>query len=285
MMATETIDISPADAALQRFTPTDTAIAAMAAEFMPLVIRGIDDAEGAKAVHSARMVVKSHRIQVEKVRKELKADSIEYGRRVDAEAKRIFSKLEPIESYLSEQEEAHQAEKERIKNAARIKAEQEAAAKAEAEAARLKAEQEAESERLRVEREKLVEEQRKLDAERAAMQAEKDGLAAIEAERLRKIEMERVAQEAAERAKIETEARIAREAEEAKAKAAAAELARLQAEALRPDKEKLLAVANAVGAIVIPEVSINAREAAGKVRNILCDAYKAIREISNSLGG
>ena len=275
---------------LQRFDLADTAIAAMRAEYMPLTICGLTDTVGYKAVHSARMVVKNHRVQVEKVRKELKADALEYGRRVDAEAKRITAMLEPIEGHLARKEDAYEAEKERIRNAERLRLEAEQRAKEEAEAARVKAEQEAEAARikavqegedarLKVEAGRLAEQQRKIDEERREIETERKRLADIEAARLREIETQRREKEAAERARIETEQRIAREAEAAKAKAAAEEAARIKAEALRPDREKLLTVAAAVNAIDIPEVSIAADDAADRVRIVLGEAEQKIRTI------
>lgn len=286
---------------LSKFTPTNTAIAAMAAEYMPLVIRGLDDTDGFKAVHAARMVVKSHRVEVEKVRKALKADALEYGRQVDGEAKRITALLDPIETHLSDEEAAYEAEKEKIRNAARLAQEAEAKARADAEAARVKAEHDAEVERLRSEREKLDAERKameaeraaeqakqkaaqdKIDAERTAIEAEKKRLADIEAARLREIETQRREKEAAERAKIETEQRIAQEAIANDQRNRALEAAKVKAAALRPDREKLLSVAAAVNAIDIPEVSDAADEAAGQVRIVLADAEQRIRFIVETL--
>ncbi len=286
-MSTEVQEMDMASAAMQKFAPTDTAIAEMSERFLPLQISGIDDAEGLKAVHSARMVVKSHRIQVEKVRKELKADSLAYGRRVDGEAKRITALLEPIERHLSDQEDAVIIEKERIKNAARLKAEAEAKAAADKEEARLKAIQEAEDVRLKAEAEKLAEERRELDVERNKIIAEKARLAAIEADQQRKIENERIRKEAFETARIETEQRIAREAEEEKAKAekakADAAAAALRAEAIRPDCVKIESVADAIEAIVVPDMSVNAGVACKQIQDVLSDAEAKIRDIANRL--
>jgi len=359
------------DARLDKFGRPDTAIAKMAEEYMPLVINGVADIKGFKAVHDARMIVRNKRVEVEKVRKALKADALEYGRKVDGEAKRITALLEPIESHLDEQETAYNAEKERIRNAellrlqeekrkaeeaeaARIRAEQEA------EAARIKAEQDTENERLRIEREKLADERRvqeaelaelreliaeqrakaeaeraakekaeraaqeaidaqhreyeaKLEAERLAEQekidaqrreieaqqaeirAEQKRLADIEAARIRaeeeaeaekarQIELEKAKAEAAERSRKETEERIAREAAEAKAKAEREEAARLRAEALRPDREKLLGVAAAVRAIVVPEVSSDqAMKASKAVKGFLANAAAAIEKTASMI--
>jgi hypothetical protein len=286
---------------LQRFSPTDAAIAVIKAEYMPLAIKDVNDSAGYKLVHSARMVVKNHRVEVEKVRKALKADALEYGRKVDSEAKRITALLEPIESHLANQENAYEAEKERIKEEARLKAEAEAKARQEAEEARLRAIREAEEARLkairdaeearlRAEREALdaerqameakqKAEQEKIIAERQAIEAERKRLADIEAARLRAIEEDRIRKEAAERAVKETEARIAREAEQARLQAEAIEAERVRKETLRPDREKLLAVADAVAAIQVPTVSEDADGAAILIHEVLMQGAERIRSI------
>jgi len=297
---------------LALFSPADSAIAVMRDEYMPLTIAGLDDAAGYRRVHAARMIVKDRRIQIEKKRKELKADALEYGRKVDGEAKRLTALLEPIETHLLQEEKAIDDEKERIRNEARLKAEAEEQARREAEAARIKAEQDAENERLRAEREKLEAERKareaeweaerqkievekarvaaeqkaaqdRIDAEREAMEAERKRIADAEAARLRAIEMEKAKAEAAEKARVETEKRVAREAAEKaareKAKAEAAERKRLRAEAMRSDREKLLSVANAVFAIVLPDVSDEAEDARLAVAEVLAEARTSIHQI------
>jgi len=300
-----TIETDEPQAIPQRYAITDAAIASMRETFMPLKIIGVNDADGYKKVHEARMVVKNHRVSVEKVRKELKADALEYGRKVDAEAKRITALLEPIESHLSDQEEAIDAEKERIKNAERLRIEAEAKAKADAEAARIKAEHDAEVERMRIEREKLEADRAALEAEREKenarikaeqdkIDAEKKRLADIEAARQREIENERIRTEAAEKARIETEQRIEREAaiakakeqadaEAAKAKAEAEEAERLRVESLRPDRVKLLCVAENVGKITVPAVGDNAVVYAYAITTVLQQTVERIHSIVNEM--
>lgn len=293
-------------AQLARFSPTDGAIAELAQKYLPLSIADVNDRVGYVMVHRARMDIKNKRCAVENMRKELKADALDYGRNVDAEAKRITALLEPIETHLLEQEQTIDAEKERIKNAARLKAEAEAKAKADAEEAARKAAQEAEAAALRAERQKLEAErlameaersrvaaeqkaaQDKIDAERRATETEQKRMADIESARLRAIEMEKATAEAAEKARIETEARIAREAAAKlaaeKARAEAEEAARIKAEALRPDRDKLLAVAAAVNAIDIPELSSPAAGAAyAQVQAVLVDAERKIRFIVQNM--
>jgi len=325
---------APPDTATQlaRFSPTDTAIAELGKEYLPLHIADVSDRAGFELVHRARMNVRAKRCEVEKVRKELKADALKYGQEVDGEARRIKALLEPIESHLQAEEEKHEAEKEAIRNAARLKAEAEEKAKAEAEAARAKAEHDAEVERLRIEREALeaeraaieaeqakidtaraeveaerqrladieearqreietqrraaaAAEQAKIDTARAEVEAERQRLADIEEARQREIETQRRAAAAAEQAKVDTENRIARQAAEAKAYAEAEEAARIKAEALRPDRVKLAAVASAVSAIEIPEVSEEAEKAAGDVTEVLSNAYVKITAIIADMAG
>ena len=170
---------------LTQFDSASAGIAEMATQYMSLTIGGIDDADGFKTVHKARMVVKNKRVEVEKVRKELKADALAYGREVDGEAKRIAAMLLPIETHLKDQEDAVNAEKERIKNAERLRVEAEAKAKKEAEDALIAAKQEAENERLRVERKKLESEQADLRKAQSKMDAEKKAAAEVENARQR----------------------------------------------------------------------------------------------------
>jgi len=100
---------------LVNYDIADAVIAEMGKDYMTLKIDGIDDKEGFAVVHDARMVVKGKRIQVEKKRKELKSDALAWGKKVDGEAKRIFSLLEPIESHLQAEEDKVRAELDAIK--------------------------------------------------------------------------------------------------------------------------------------------------------------------------
>ena len=83
--------------------------------YMHLTIDDLDDKEQFDAVHSARMVVKNKRVEIEKERKGLKADALAWGKLVDTKAKEIFAKLEPIESHLAKEEQRVVDEQNRIK--------------------------------------------------------------------------------------------------------------------------------------------------------------------------
>ena len=100
--------------AVVEYNVTDAVLAKMEADYMGLTVKGLDDKDGFDAVHKARMIVKNTRVDVEKKRKELKASALEWGKKVDSEAKRIFAKIEPIETHLTTEEEKITKEKERI---------------------------------------------------------------------------------------------------------------------------------------------------------------------------
>ena len=97
------------------YNVTDAAIADMESIYMGLSIDDLENKEQFDSVHSARMVVKGKRVEVEKRRKELKSDAISWGKKVDSEAKRIFGKLEPIETHLQDEENKVINEQKRIK--------------------------------------------------------------------------------------------------------------------------------------------------------------------------
>ena len=98
-----------------RYPVADNVIEQLRDRYLPLRVNGIDDKAGLKAVHDARMQVRSLRVDVDKARKEMKADALAWGRKVDTEAKRLTSLLEPIEEHLTREEETVKAEIERVK--------------------------------------------------------------------------------------------------------------------------------------------------------------------------
>ncbi len=97
-----------------KYDVTEAAVAQMKELYMGLTITDLDNQEEFQAVHDGRMVVKNHRVSVEKKRKELKADALEWGRKVDTEAKRIFALLKPVEDHLAGEEKKVTDEKKRI---------------------------------------------------------------------------------------------------------------------------------------------------------------------------
>jgi hypothetical protein len=106
---------------LQKYQVTDAAISKLRQEYMVLTVKDVSDSAGYETVKAARIDIKKRRVEVEKTRVTLKAESLEYGRRVDGEAKRITALLEPIENYLTGQEKIVDDEKARIKAEAEAK--------------------------------------------------------------------------------------------------------------------------------------------------------------------
>lgn len=82
---------------------TDESIEELAKRYSPLEII---DPGSYRIVKSALNDIRSYRMAVERKRKELKKDALEYGRKVDGEAKRITGLLKPIETKLSEKKQA-----------------------------------------------------------------------------------------------------------------------------------------------------------------------------------
>ena len=156
------------------------------------------------------------RVDIEKHRKLIKKDSLEYGRKIDAEAKRITSSIELVEqpmkdakAIVDDEKARVKAEKEEAERKELQRIEGEKRAKEEAERAEL---QRIENEKLEAERQKLAAErkafddmaanQKKIDdakreEERKAQQVEADKIAAAQ-----RIEQDKLA---AERKKIEDE--------------------------------------------------------------------------------
>ena len=99
------------------FNIEEAAIAKMKDLYMALTVKGVDDEQGFKECDDARKIVKSHRVSVEKRRKELKSDALSYGRRVDKRAKELMSPLLTIEDHLKTECNIVLDEKKRIKEA------------------------------------------------------------------------------------------------------------------------------------------------------------------------
>lgn len=287
--------------ALITYDASDALIAEIAQRCMPLKVAGIADKEGFERVHDARMEVKTTRVGIEKKRKELKADTLEYGRKVDAEAARLTKLLEPIEAHLEREEEAVLAERARLAaeraaaERARIQARLDelatfgavgnplevsemsdaefAAAVATAKAAHEELQMAAAAEKAariiaekaeRAAREKAEQERRAVEeAARAAKAAE------LEAERERlaqaraELEADRAAM-AAERARAEAAQAAAEEARRVALAEAAAKEAALAAEALRPYRERVNAFLTRIAAMTSAEFPAAATEAETK---------------------
>lgn len=113
------MDIKVIDSELKKFNVTDAAIAEMKEKYLVISVNGIEDKAGYLSAKTGRAEVKAVRVDVEKKRKELKEDSLKFGRAVDTEARRITNELESIEKHLDSMVKAVEDEKARIAEEAR----------------------------------------------------------------------------------------------------------------------------------------------------------------------
>lgn|GEM_PF-6002726 len=100
---------------ISQFNITDAAIAELKQSYMPLVINGLEDKIGYKAVRQARLDIKKYRVDIENKRKDLNENPIKIQKAINAEAKRVTEQLREIEDYLAKQEGDYEQELERIK--------------------------------------------------------------------------------------------------------------------------------------------------------------------------
>jgi len=96
------------------FSVTDAGIAELEAKHRGLVVSH-GDKKGYLDLTQAIAEVRTARTDVEKRRKELKQDALDYGRLVDSTAKQITERLEAIEGPLKANKEQIDAENERIR--------------------------------------------------------------------------------------------------------------------------------------------------------------------------
>ena len=204
-------------------------IAELSSMYMGLKVNGVDDKTGLEVVHKARITVRDHRTDIEKTRKALKADVLEFGRRVDAEAQRLTALLEPIEAHLEAEESRIAAEKKRLREEADRK-------RHEATLARMNAllavgftglnyvqAQDLSEERFAAVLNEATEAHRVAQEKAAAEKAERQRLAEVERQRLEA--------EKAEQARVQAE-------EDARRKAEAEQLAKERAELDRQRREQ-----------------------------------------------
>lgn len=112
------------ESGLKKFDIVVPAIEELKKTYLPLKIKSIDDKDGYEKVSKALRFMISKRNEVEEKRKELKADSLSYGKAVDNRAKEITFLLTPIEEYLRSEKDRIDDEIEAIKEQ-KIREEQE----------------------------------------------------------------------------------------------------------------------------------------------------------------
>lgn len=103
------------DLNIEKFNPGVAEITKLAEEFRALTIAGVDDKAGYKAVDEARKKLKATRVQIEKDGKALRADALEWQRKIIAKEKELIGLIEPVEIELSLKQKAINDEKEKIR--------------------------------------------------------------------------------------------------------------------------------------------------------------------------
>jgi len=281
---------------LVEYSVTDAALESYRAEFLPLTIKGLDDHEGYEKVKEARLFIKGERVNVEKKRVELKAQSLEYGRAVDAEAKRITSAILEVEEHLIAEQKKIDDEVARIEfeKRQREKLPERTARLAEIgaevpEATLLKLDDTTFDSLLnsltaeKLEKQRLAQEeteraqrlaQERIEAEKKAIE---DKRIAEEREKQHQAEVEQARKEAAEQARLQAEIEAKRKEDERLAAEAAAKADAERIEAERPDKEKLGRFADILAHLPFPEVT--SKKAQAKVAK----AKRCIDEIVSDL--
>ncbi|MFO1066308.1 MAG: hypothetical protein U0892_20820 [Pirellulales bacterium] len=157
------------------FAVTDSKIAELKAELTGL---SAETKEGYERVRDAIGLVRKARYAIDHRRKELKADALAWGRKVEAEANRLTALLVAIENPLVDEkkriDDAKAQEKAEREAEARRKKENEERQLREAEETRLRLIHEANERKLAKEREQLAAERQRL-ADEAASAASRAG--------------------------------------------------------------------------------------------------------------
>lgn len=265
---------------IETFEPIFTEADRLLGEAAAVNVTSADQVAEMKQARMMRLQLRDVRIQAEHARKNLKEDSLRRGKAIDGIANVLKGQVEPVESRLEEMEQfaARQEAKRKAALAltraealrpfadpqfyqlgemteeqftellSGLKAAQEAKKAAEKRAAAV----EAMNKLAREEEERLLrEENARLQAENAA----KERVLAEErraAEAARRVAEEQSRADAAARAKAEAELAEQRDAEQRRIQAVRAAA---RAAAMAPDKAKIAAIATALAALPLPEVS------------------------------
>lgn len=94
--------------ALATYKLTDERLEEMQGKADKLTIKDINDSVGYRKVKKGAAAAKKYRTGVERIRKNLKAGSLDFGRKIDEEAKRLTEKIKKIETELVGRKNAHE---------------------------------------------------------------------------------------------------------------------------------------------------------------------------------
>ena len=100
---------------LQKFAFNPEQLIAMSDEYSKLTIAGVDDKQGYLAVSTARKALKTKRVEIQKIGKELRSKATAFSKAVIAREDLLVSCIEPMEYLLQQKEDAIDEEKDRIR--------------------------------------------------------------------------------------------------------------------------------------------------------------------------
>lgn len=188
-----------------------------------IVVTDASQAEEIRQAREARLRLKEIRIQADKKRKELKEDSLRYGKAVQGVYNVIEYLIAPLEKHLEDQERFVEIQREKIKTELRIKRESELAPYSEFIPSGLSLADISEDDFQKILAGSKIQLQMKLDAEKKA-EDERIAKEKIEAEEREKIRLENI--------------KLKKEAEE-REKLAEIERKKLEKEKLERDKKEI----------------------------------------------
>lgn len=96
---------------IAEYSPTAAALSALRGKYQGVVFP-VETPAGLKQAREARTEIKGYRVDLEKLRKEIKAPALERCRLIDEEAKRISAELEALETPIDAQIKAEETRKE-----------------------------------------------------------------------------------------------------------------------------------------------------------------------------
>lgn len=96
------------------YDKTEAELSTLSRQFLSLTVKGVDDNEGLKKCHDARMVCVKTRTSIDKQRLAYGSDARDYIKKVNAKAAKLLALIEPAETHLTEQENIVKREQERL---------------------------------------------------------------------------------------------------------------------------------------------------------------------------
>ena len=82
------------------YSVNEAEIAKMSNIYMGLTVEDINDTESCKSVHSARMIMVTHRVSIDKLRKSTNKDAQEFIKTNNKNAANLVALMKPIEDHL-----------------------------------------------------------------------------------------------------------------------------------------------------------------------------------------